>query len=207
LLAVAVSLTLTSLAAARDPTDLDGLLAALARPAPAEIAFRELRFTKLLTVPIRVAGHLEYRGQDRLARVVEWPWQERTDIDAGTVRIERPGEPARVFSLSRAPELEGLIGSFAAVLAGDRDRLERDFDAALTSDATGWHLDLTPRDAKLRRRLVTIRVSGQGTTPACFAFIEGDGDMSLVLLGAGASDQVDDADTAKHECRVADAAP
>ena len=107
------------------PTDLDSLLAALAREPPQSIAFVEVHTSPLLEDDLVVAGSLEYAGSGKLSRVVTKPYRERTDIEDGEVRIQRDGRPERRFPLHRNRELGGLLAAFSALLAGDRASLER----------------------------------------------------------------------------------
>jgi hypothetical protein len=169
--------------AAPDPADpaLTVLLAQLARPAPASTAFVEVRWSKLLTTPLVSAGTLEYRGAGALSRQVERPYRERTEIAGDDVRVERAGRAPRRFTLERAPELKALLGSFAALIAGDASALARDFTLALADAAPSWRLRLTPRDARLRRRLAAIEVDGRATMPRCF-WIAGRDSSGVMLV-------------------------
>ncbi|MGH8178755.1 MAG: LolA-related protein, partial [Steroidobacter sp.] len=163
--------------------DVDALIARLARPAPATVAFTEVRFSPLLKQPLIVSGELGYAGATHLDRRVLTPYREQTAIRGDSVRVEREGEPARSFALKRAPELRGLLNGFTALLAGDAVAIRRNFDAAVTGAEDGWRLELTPTDARARRRLKRIIVSGAADEPRCFSMLNADGGASVMLLG------------------------
>ena len=171
------------------PTDLDSLLAALAREPPQSIAFVEVHTSPLLEDDLVVAGSLEYAGSGKLSRVVTKPYRERTDIEDGEVRIQRDGRPERRFPLHRNRELGDLLSAFSALLAGDRASLERSFEAVLALQPAGWQLDLTPRNDGPQDRISRIRVRGVGDVLACITVVTTEGNTATeILLGAAASD-------------------
>ena len=164
--------------------DLDALLKRLARPAPAKTAFVEVRDSALLAAPIVVSGSLEYRSATVLSKQVEKPYRELTVVAGEDVRVERAGTPARRFSLKRAPELRGVLASFAALLAGDRATLEKYFTLQGEQAGAYWTLRLTPREAKVRKRVATVEFVGAGDAARCFIVSEPDVDASITLLDA-----------------------
>jgi Outer membrane lipoprotein carrier protein LolA-like len=179
----------TSLAQAPVP-DAAALIERLARPAPASIAFTEVRFSPLLKAPLIVSGQLGYQGASRLDRRVLRPYLEDTSIRGEAVRVEREGAAPRSFALRRAPELRGLLESFTALLAGDAAALERNFAATTLGRTDDWRLELTPRDPKMQRRVERIVVSGAHDAPRCFIMHGADGGASVMLLGEAAEQDV-----------------
>jgi hypothetical protein len=193
--------------------ELDALLARIARPAPARVAFVDVRWSGLLARPLVTAGELEYRGGERLTKRVDRPYRETTEIDGRDVRVRREGQTPRRFSLDRAPELRGMLASFAGLLAGDRKSLEAYFEAAVigarpasatragarretspdgdvsnpaftpVGDST-WTITLAPKSERLAKRVATIEMQGRGNVPRCVWVREPDGDATLSLLGA-----------------------
>ncbi len=95
--------------------DADALVAKLARPAPASIAFTEVRLSPLLREPLVVSGELEFSGPTSLDRHVRQPYREDTAIRGESVRVEREGEPPRSFALEArtgaARSAHGLLGA------------------------------------------------------------------------------------------------
>lgn len=166
--------------------EVDALLAALARPAPASTPFVEVKFSRLLDQPIVVKGELEYLEGGVLARTVTVPFHERTEIHGRTVNVEREGKAPRRFSLERAPELRSMLGSFAAVLGGGRTALERDFGLALKGDQKHWRLTLTPKSAQVTRHVRDIVIQGSGGDPRCISVTQPDESGSIMLVGEAA---------------------
>jgi hypothetical protein len=185
----AIALALTAIPLHAADLDVDALLASLARPAPDSTSFVEVRYSNLLEKPIVVSGRLEHRENGLLVRRVESPYEEVTELQGESVSVERAGSKARRFSLDRAPELRGMLASFGAILAGDRQMLDRYFVVTARGSDARWEIILVPRDDKLKRRLSSIVVDGAESRPKCFTLAEPDGDESLMALGiAGPGD-------------------
>lgn len=155
----------------------------MARTAPARTPFVEVRFSGLLDRPLISRGELEYRGPGELTRQVTAPQQELTTIEGSRVTIERIGREPRHFDLQRAPEMEGFLRGFGALLGGDADALATDFRLSSTGNESWWRLQLKPRDIRLARRIASIEVDGSGNEPRCFRTNDADGDVSVMLVG------------------------
>ena len=171
-------------AAALDP---DALIARLAKPAPASIAFTEVRVSPLLREPLVVSGELEFSGPGSLDRHVRKPYREDTSIRGESVRVEREGEQSRSFALKRAPELRGLLTGFSSLLTGDVPGLRRSFDVQAQGTEQSWTLQLVPLDARARKRLQKLEIVGHDATPRCFSLLNGDGGASVMVLGDAAA--------------------
>lgn len=168
------------LACAAKP-EVEALVAGLARPAPAELAFVEIRYSHLVNRPLRSSGVLRRDGGTLEKRMLK-PRRERVAIDANHATIERNKQVRRV-ALARAPELRALLGSFGALMDGDTAALDEHFDASVVRDDAGWTLALVPRDEAVRRR-ATIEVSGSGSAVRCIAVREPDDDVSVMAVGS-----------------------
>jgi Outer membrane lipoprotein carrier protein LolA-like len=170
------------LAATPPELDPDTLLQRLVRPAPAVTAFVEVHFSPLLSRPLIVSGELRYDGADSLARTVQKPYSEHTEIHGDTVSVVRGTGRPRTFSLQRAPELKTLLNSFAALLGGDRRRLEAAFSLTVSGDDAHWSLALTPRDDRVRQQVPKITVTGAASGPRCMITTGPDGSVTVMLM-------------------------
>jgi len=162
--------------------DAAALVAGMKRDVPARTPYTEVRFSSLLERPLILHGELEYQGPGKLGKTVDTPYKEHTTVENGEASVQRGDKPVRKFSLSQAPELEGFLRGFAALLGGDADALKRDFDFAATGAQSGWRLTLTPRDSRLSRRTTAIEVEGAGASARCFTTKEADGDVNVLLV-------------------------
>jgi hypothetical protein len=109
--------------------------------------------------------------------------------------VEREGENARTFALKRAPELGGLLASFVALLSGDAAAVTREFSVTASGHDAVWTLELTPLDARQRRRLQQIVVGGTGDEPTCLAVLSPQGGSTVMLLGEDAAARMTSATT------------
>jgi len=166
--------------------DLDAaaLIAGLKRELPARTPYTEVRFAQMLDRPLIVHGELEYLGPGKLGKRVDTPYKETTTIADGQVKVQRGERKPREIALGRIPELEGFLRGFSALLGGDASALARDFDLQTTGSSAGWHLTLTPKDARLKRRIASIEVDAAGNGARCFAIIDADGDANIMLVEA-----------------------
>jgi len=96
--------------------------------------------------------------------------------------VQRGDRAARTFSLGQAPELEGFLRGFAALLGGDAAALAHDFTLAASGNAAAWHLKLRPRDDRLAKRITALEVDGAGKSARCFHTFEADGDVNVLLV-------------------------
>jgi hypothetical protein len=174
------------------PTEADvgKVIAGIKKPSPASIAFVEVRFSRLLIQPTVVAGQLNFLGAGHFERVVEQPYRERTEVNNDSVRVAREHEAERSFALARAPELRALLVTFAAMLSGDQNAIERDFRVSAQGDMHQWNLNLVPLDARIQRRLNRISIAGNNETPRCFAIHTHEGGVSILFLGDSASPDI-----------------
>jgi hypothetical protein len=183
-------------AAASTGVDAKSLVAGMRREAPARTPYSEVRFSGLLDRPLILHGELEYSGPGKLAKTVDEPYKEHTVVENGEASVQRGDRPARKFSLSQAPELEGFLRGFAALLGGDADALQRDFELSASGTTDAWRLKLTPRDQRLAKRVTAIEVDGAGIAPRCFYTREADGDVNVLLVESLAKEKLPNRPTA-----------
>lgn len=162
--------------------DAHALVARLKRELPARTAYVEVRFSQMFERPMIARGALEYLGPGKLGKRVDEPYQENTTIADGQVTVERGKRKPRTISLERVPELDGFLRGFSALLGGDAAVLKQDFELTGSAEPGHWHLRLTPKDARLQRRIKAITVDGEDGVARCFSIIDADGDTSIMMV-------------------------
>ncbi len=172
---------------AATPPDVSALIASLAQPLPAQTAYFEQRESPLLSEPLAFSGELQRPALGELIKRVAVPQIERTRIADGRVTIEREGQPARQFSLKRAPELIVLTSSFEAILSGDFGLLKKHYEIAIEGMAEAWSIRLVPRDARLAKRVLGLQLLGSGGDLRCIDLVLAGGESSRMWLGEAAS--------------------
>ena len=162
--------------------DADTLVASLQRELPARTPYTEVRFAQMFDRPLVVHGELEYLGPGKLGKRVDTPYRETTTIADGQVSVQRGERKPRQIALGQIPELEGFLRGFSALLGGDAATLAGDFDVRTSGTLARWHMTLSPKDARLKRRVAAIEVDGVASAATCFAIIDADGDASIMLV-------------------------
>lgn len=160
-LALTFFLVAPVLAADLPSLDLRTVLANTTVTPPGRVTFREERHNPMLAEPLVLTGHLEYLELGVLRKVIETPFQEAFQVDAQHIIIERDGQ-SRKLSLNRSRSLRTILGAIEAILAGEADRLESDFDYELSGTVDSWTVRLTPISQRIAKQLESLQVSGDG---------------------------------------------
>lgn len=149
------------LAADLPSLDLRTVLANTTVTPPGRVTFREERHNPMLAEPLVLTGYLEYLELGVLRKVIETPFQEAFQVDAQHIIIERDGQ-SRKLSLNKSRSLRTILGAIEAILAGEADRLESDFDYELSGTVDSWTVRLTPISQRIAKQLESLQVSGDG---------------------------------------------
>jgi len=171
-------------AAAAEVPDPAVLLRALARPAPSATEFVEIRGSALLKQPLRISGQYRRPDRDTLVREVRAPYRETTTLAGGQAVIAREGKPEQRYSLERVPELAGIQSSFGALLDGDAQALQRQYEVSAQGTPRHWQLSLQPREPALRKRVLAVNLYGDDGELRCIATQPARGDIQRTVLGA-----------------------
>ncbi|WP_222129986.1 outer membrane lipoprotein carrier protein LolA [Bordetella genomosp. 13] len=138
--------------------DLGALQQQLRATAVVHGDFVQQKFLRSLPQP------LTSTGQFTLAADAGLLWQLRAPI-AQDLRITPEGiyrrdEAGKWQALPQSTSASRETRLFLAVLAGDTQGLQDNFDIALSGDAAAWQLVMTPRSALLRQIFTDIRIDG-----------------------------------------------
>lgn len=184
----AIALTLASgsvLAAA--PTLAESLLAKMARTPPVSTPFIQVSYRGVLDRPLVVSGTLRWLGGDRMEREIVKPFKETATIGDGELTVQRGGGEVHRMSLERAPQAGAMLAGFRALLGGDVSALEKDFTLSEQGGTAHWVITLTPTTSQLRQQLASIVIDGRDEEPRCLTVRDRNGDSSITLLGATAT--------------------
>lgn len=168
----------------------DWILSRLAQPPPMRTDFVELRASRVLKAPLRIAG--EYRRPDAttLVRQVRSPYAETVTLQLAdparaTARLDRGGK-VRTVPLSRAPELAALQSGLGALLAGDIATVRRHYTLAASGTRQAWALQLAPREAAVARRVSAMTLHGRGAELRCIETRAANAPVQRTLLAGAA---------------------
>jgi hypothetical protein len=154
-------LMLAAAARGAGPPEARSLIALAAAQPGERVRFTEERSNELLAEPLAFEGFVTMSEDGTLTRVVERPFQERASIDGDQATLERDGRVRRV-DLGRRGRAGAYLRTLYALLKGDADVLEQQFELQVSGDAEDWQLTLTPAEDGLDRWLERIVVAGSG---------------------------------------------
>lgn len=176
-LAAAVLLLATTIAMAQ-PFDLPQLAEQLSGPAVVRGDFIQEKHLRALPQPLTSHGQFTLSGDHGLLWLLQQPIRQDYRItpqgiarrgEQGWQAVDPQGGSARQNQL------------FLAVLSGDTQALQRDFDLQLKGDPDAWRLQLTPRGALLKQIFAGIEIQG-GETVTRIELHETQGDRTLIRL-------------------------
>ena len=146
-------------AAAAWAADIETVLNSVAVSPPARVEFIELRNNPLFEEPMELTGYLEYLAPGKMRKVIQSPFNESYLVDQDHVAVERDGN-VRKLPTRAARSLQSMLSGLEAMLSGDRDMLEKDFEYDLQGCIQNWTLSMQPRSKKVSRRLSGLVVRG-----------------------------------------------
>ncbi|AWT11562.1 hypothetical protein DM292_15820 [Stutzerimonas frequens] len=176
-LAAAVLLMVTTIATAQ-PFDLPQLAEQLSGPAVVRGDFIQEKHLRALPQPLTSQGRFVLARDHGLLWLLQQPIRQDYRItpqgiarrgEQGWQAVDPQGGSARQNQL------------FLAVLSGDTQALQRDFDLQLKGDPDAWRLQLTPRGALLKQIFADIEIQG-GETVTRIELHETQGDRTLIRL-------------------------
>ena len=161
--------------------DLTQLTTQLARVKSGEATFTEKRRVEMLDRTLESSGRLAFRAPDTFIRETLKPRREKLEV-TGNVLVMSLGERSRTLQLDSAPEAAVIVEAVRGTLTGNRESLERLFDASVSGSIERWSLELVPRDLRLRGQVASVRVCGRGPTVREVQVLLADGDRSTMTI-------------------------
>ena len=147
-------------ATARDAPSLEALIASFAAMPGLSARFHEEKQLSLLQVPLLSEGVLYFAPPDRLVRHVEKP-APSTLLLRGDELVLGTAAEQHAIDLASQPAVRSFVDAFRLVLAGDLPRLRALYDIQFhATGASGWQIQLAPRDERLAGALRAIELSG-----------------------------------------------
>ena len=175
------ALALGGAATAAPAFDLGALTTLLGRVRSGEATFVETRRVEMLDRTLMSSGRLSFRAPDSFVRETLKPRHEKLAVDGNTLTMSL-GERSRTMQLDSAPEAAVIVEAIRGTLTGNRESLERLFDATVSGSAQQWSLELVPRDLRLRGQVASVRVSGRGPALREVQVLLADGDRSTMTI-------------------------
>jgi len=179
MLAAALAMALPTRAA--PAFDLAALTALLGRVQAGDATFTESRRIEMLDRTLASSGRLSFRSPDVFVRETLSPRREKLAVSGNTLTMSL-GERSRTMQLDASPEAAVIVEAIRGTLTGNRESLERLFEATVGGSPEQWSLDLVPRDLRLRGQVASVRVSGRDAVVREVAVLLADGDKSVMTI-------------------------
>ena len=141
-------------------------------------AFIEERHAFYLDEPLKTQGYLRAIPPDRLEKTIASPESIKQVISGDRIMHTKNGEKVREISLSQQPVLAAAINAMRAVLFGDMDFLQKNFQTRYENSNNKWKLKLVPRQKQIIKYIRSITVSGADDKVSEFLITEANGDYS-----------------------------
>jgi outer membrane lipoprotein-sorting protein len=182
LIALAASLFLiASPVRAQQGFDLAQLMQILAQVKSGEATFTEVRTVAMLDKTLQSSGKLSFQAPDTFVRETIKPRSDKVAVVGNSVTMSM-GNRSRTVPLDSVPEAAVIMEAIRGTLTGNREAIERNFDAVVTGNAQQWSLELTPHEPRLRELVTTVRVSGRQAVAREVAVAMADGDKSVMTI-------------------------
>jgi outer membrane lipoprotein-sorting protein len=161
--------------------DLAQLMQLLAQVKSGEATFTETRTVAMLDKTLQSSGKLSFQAPDTFVRETIKPRSDRVAVVGNNVTMSM-GSRSRTVPLDSVPEAAVIMEAIRGTLTGNREAIERNFDAVVSGNARQWTLELKPHEPRLRELVSTVRVSGQQATAREVAVAMADGDRSVMTI-------------------------
>ena len=161
--------------------ELEDLRHLMAARRHGEVDFIEQHFLAVLKRPVESSGIMIYDAPARLEKRTHEPRPETLLLEGDVLTVQRAGQ-TRVLDLKAYPAILPLVESMRATLAGDADALERAFAVEYAGSLSHWMLTLSPRDARVARKISKVRIEGVRDNLVKVEILQTDGDRSLMTL-------------------------
>jgi outer membrane lipoprotein-sorting protein len=181
LLAFALSCVLTLPLQAQTAFDLPQLTQLLSQVKTGEATFKEKRTVDMLERTLESSGRLSFAAPDTFVRETLKPRQEKVAVVGNSVTMSA-GSRSRTVPLDSVPEAAVIMEAIRGTLTGNRELLERHFNAAVSGSAQRWSLELVPIEPRLRELVRSVQLGGQQSQVREVTVTMSDGDRSVMTI-------------------------
>ena len=169
---------------AASPADVElaALMQKLSEVRNAEGNFTERKYFSILNDPLILTGRVVYRAPDYVRKEYDGPGSENYEVRGDNLTVEYADGRRRELSIDEHPLLRAFVESYRATLAGDLERLHRDFDVEVSGPMDAWQLRLTPRNPELAEFLSAVVMGGREGTVYSVETLEAGADRTVMTV-------------------------
>jgi outer membrane lipoprotein-sorting protein len=180
-LAVVLTLVLPVPLRAQAAFDLPQLTQLLSQVKSGEATFKEKRTVDMLERTLESSGRLSFAAPDTFVRETLKPRQDKVAVVGNSVTMSM-GSRSRTVPLDSVPEAAVIMEAIRGTLTGNRELLERHFNAAVSGNAQRWLLELVPVEPRLRELVKSVQLGGQQSLVREVTVTMSDGDRSVMTI-------------------------
>jgi len=180
-LAVVLALVLPVPLRAQAAFDLTQLTQLLSQVKSGEATFKEKRTVDMLERTLESSGRLSFAAPDTFVRETLKPRQDKVAVVGNSVTMSM-GSRSRTVPLDSVPEAAVIMEAIRGTLTGNRELLERHFNAAVSGNAQRWLLELVPVEPRLRELVKSVQLGGQQSQVREVTVTMSDGDRSVMTI-------------------------
>ena len=181
LLALALSCVLPLPLQAQTAFDLPQLTQLLSQVKAGEATFKEKRTVDMLERTLESSGRLSFAAPDTFVRETLKPRQEKVAVVGNSVTMSA-GSRSRTVPLDSVPEAAVIMEAIRGTLTGNRELLERHFNAVVSGNPQRWSLELMPVEPRLRELVRSVQLGGQQSQVREVTVTMSDGDRSVMTI-------------------------
>jgi len=181
LLALALSCVLSLPLQAQTAFDLPQLTQLLSQVKTGEATFKEKRTVDMLERTLESSGRLSFAAPDTFVRETLKPRQEKVAVVGNSVTMSA-GSRSRTVPLDSVPEAAVIMEAIRGTLTGNRELLERHFNATVSGNPQRWVLELVPIEPRLRELVRSVQLGGQQSQVREVTVTMADGDRSVMTI-------------------------
>ena len=176
---VGLAVALASLAS--HALEVQQVMGWLAQTREGSATFIEERTVNGFDAPLVASGELYFKAPDRFERRTLKPSRESMSVDGNNMTLAR-GNQKRTMTLDAAPEAAAIVSAIRGALTGDGQALATHYRVAVSGQADGWLLDLTPRDAALASNVRIVQMRGRQGLVQSIEVWFASGDRSVMKI-------------------------
>jgi len=170
------------------PPEMAALLRRIAASSGVEASFRESKELALLAVPLESRGVIYFAPPGRFARFTTEPNFSALIVGEGEIRL-REGKNEREMDLSGNRVARVFADNIVVLWSGDREELDRLYEAEFRGSSEEWELRLVPRRKPLSDVISAIVLRGDAEAMREMSIEERDGDRIVTHFESVESDR------------------
>lgn len=161
--------------------DLPELARLMAQVKSGEAVFTEKRSVAMLERTLESSGRLTFSAPDTFVRETLKPRPEKVSVVGNQLALTSNNR-TRTYRLDAVPEAAVMVEAIRGTLTGNRQAIERNFNATVSGQAQRWTMELVPIEQQVRDLVRSVVITGQQSWVREVTVVMADGDRSVMII-------------------------